>query len=510
MNIYSLKMIMKFWDRVKVKVMAWDGGNGCTSWRKEKYIAYGWPDGWDGWKWWDIFFEADEWLSSLIDLHYRKQIKSWRWEHGRWSDQYWENADDVIVKVPVGTIIKDINSWEILWTLLKHWEKIVVARGGRWWWGNIHFKNSVKQYPDFSMYWEPGEEREIEAELQLIWDVTLIWFPSVGKSSIINTLSNSRAKVAEYSFTTLVPNLWVVKHKNKDFVLVDVPWLIEWSWNGRWLWNEFLRHILKSKIWTFVLDVDRYEDSFKELKTLKNELETFVKIKVKEEFNFDEGSNIKFSYEKYTRWLIMKVYLDDKLLFSKFILFVLNKVDLAQDKEILDEFMKELVKNVNLIFLNDKESISSDSIFQVFAGNKNLFEDYLNLVVDLLDIKLNQDTILDDYLQPKWGYIKQEKKIEPYVKDITDIEMDFLIENWYLEEEKAENLRVFEVWNKKLAYYSYILPWGNKEAEMLFFDVMKWEWISKWLEQNWVMIWDILKIKSPYSWKEDRYIEWKL
>jgi GTP-binding protein len=512
---------MKFWDKVKVKVIAGDGGNGCNSWRREKYIAYGGPDGGDGWKGGDIYFEWDSGQSSLIDLYYKKQIKAKRWEHWKGSDQYGESADDVIVKVPLGTIVKNKNTGEILWTILEHWQRLLVAKWWRGGWWNIHFKNAVKQYPDFAMFGEPGEQLEIEAELQLIWDVTLIGFPSVGKSSIINTLSNAKAKVAEYSFTTLVPNLGVVKHKERNFVLVDVPWLIEWAGSWKGLWNEFLRHILKSKIWTFVLDASRYEESCKEVETLKQELEKYIKTKLltDEELNIlsklewveniDE-ENIKITYEQVDNVILMKVYLDWKLLFSKFLIFVLNKIDLVQDEEILEELKQELIKKINSIFLNSEKWLKEKDLFCVYAWNKNIFDDYLNTVVNLLKKNLEQDTIFDEYLQPKKEYIKEEKRLEPYVRDITDQELDYLVEEWYIEEEKAQNLKVFEVWNKKLAYYTYILPWWNKEAEMLFFDVMKSEWITSWLEKNWVMIGDILKIKSPYQGKEDRYIEWKL
>jgi len=514
---------MKFWDKVSVKVIAWDGWNGCNSWRREKYIAYWGPDGWDGWKWWDIYFEWDSGQSSLIDLYYKKQIKAKRWEHGKGSDQYGESAPDVVVKVPLWTVIKNKTTGEVIWTILKHGERILVAKGWRWGWWNIHFKNAVKQYPDFAMLGEPWEELEIEAELQLIWDVTLIGFPSVGKSSIINTLSNAKAKVAEYSFTTLVPNLWVVKHKERNFVLVDVPWLIEWAGNWKGLWNEFLRHILKSKIWTFVLDASRYEESLKELEILKQEIENYLKLRLLEDSELDIfwkiewinkediiPENIKITYEQSDNTVLMKVYIKDKLLFSKFLVFLVNKIDLVQDEEILEEFKKEVLEKINQLFLDGKWIVDKIKIFFVYAWNKNIFEDYLNFVVELLKKDLQQDSILDDYLQPKADYIKETKKKEPYVKDITDTELEYLIEEGYIEEEQAQNIRVFEVWNKKLAYYTYILPWGNKEAEMLFFDVMKSEWITKWLEKNWVMIWDILKIKSPYAGKEDRYIEWKL
>jgi GTP-binding protein len=495
---------MKFWDRVKVDVISGYGWNGCASGRKEKYIAFWWPDGGDGWKWWSIYFVGDEWLSSLIDLHYKKQIKAKHWEHWKGSDQYGEDAQDVFVKVPLWTTVKDKNTGRLLWTIMKHWEKLLIAKWWRWWWGNIHFKNAIKQFPDFAMYGEPGEKKILEVELQLVWDVTLIGYPSVWKSSIINTLSNAKAKVAEYSFTTLVPNLWVVKHKNRDFVLVDVPWLIEWAWNGKWLGNEFLRHILKSKVWTFVVDISRFEDSLKELEILKNEIEKFTNLKLKEEFPDIIFQDIDIKYETTNQWIKMDIFHGDKLLFSKTIVFLINKIDLVQDEEILEEFKKELETKITNLFW-----IKAGSIFIWHSWNREIFNNFLDEIIEILKNKNEQNTVFDEYLLPKPEYLEEVKE-DRYVKNITEQEIPKLLEEDYIDENQVSLLNVFEVANKKLAYYSYILPWGNREAVMLFFDVMKSEWISKWLEQNGVMVWDILKIKSPYAWIEDRYITWEL
>ena len=498
---------MRFPDKVKLKVISWDGWNGCVSWRREKYIAFWWPDGWDGGKWGDIYFVWDEWASSLLKLHYQKQIKAKKWEHGRGSQEYGKNADDVFVPVPLWTTIKDINTQEILWTILEHWQKILVAKWWRWGRWNIHFKNDVKQYPNFAMYGEPWEKKELELELQLIWDVTLIWFPSVGKSSIINTLANTKAKVADYNFTTLIPNLWVVKYKNKDFVLVDVPWLIQWASSWKGLGNEFLRHILKSRIWTFTLDISRYEQSLQELTALKKELEKFLTDKLVDEFPkiIKDKSLFHIDYKNFDDdSLQIEVFYDDKLLFTKFVVFLVNKKDLVSDEEIIIEYEKVLKYHIRNLFKIKK----SPNIDFVYAGNKNIFEDYLHEVVELLKQKINQDTIFDDYILPKEEILVQKR--QKYIKNITEKEIPYLLENEYIDEQKAEIIQVHEVFNKKLAYYTYIIPWGNKEAEMLFFDVMKSEGISKELENNGVMIWDIIKVKSPYAWVTDRYLEWKL
>ena len=503
---------MKFYDKVKVKVIAWDGGNGCVSWRREKYIAYGGPDWWDGWKWGSIYFVGDEGESSLMDLYYKKQIKAKRGEHWKWSQQYGENAEDVFVKVPVWTIIKDANTWEVLGVIKNHWEKILVAKWWRGGWWNMHFATPTRQFPNFAMFWEPGEQRDIIAELQLIGDVTLIWFPSVWKSSIINTLSNTKAKVAEYHFTTLVPNLWVVKHKNKNFVIVDVPWLIEWAGSGKGLGFEFLRHILKSKIWTFVLDISRFEEGFNELKILKQEIEKYIKenipLALKNFFPDISPENIKITYESIenidSKPILMKVFYKDKLLFEKFLLFLVNKVDLVQDEEILEEYKEQLKTAIKNIFWTE-----TDAIYFVNAGNKQVFQDFLDEIIKLLSYDLTSDSILDDFMQPKPEYVEtvKEKKAN-YVKNITDQELEKLIEEWYLDEDEAEWIQVWEVYNPKLAYYTWIIPWGNKEAEMFFYEVMNSEWISSWLEQNWVFPGDIVKVVSIYPGKEDRYLRW--
>ncbi len=497
---------MRFPDKVKLKVIAWDGWDGCVSWRREKYIAFWWPDGWDGWAWGSIYLVWDEWSSSLLKLHYQKQLKAKRWEHGKGSQQYGEDAQDMFVPVPLWTMVKDQDTWEILWTVLKDGEKLTIARWWRWGRWNIHFKNDVKQYPNFAMYGEPWEKKNLILELQLIWDVTLIWFPSVWKSSIINTLSNTNVKVADYSFTTLVPNLWVVKHKNKDFVLVDVPWLIEWASSWRGLGNEFLRHILKSKIWTFTLDASRYEESLHELTTLKSELENFLKNKLIVEFPtvIEQEDLLWVSYKNIDNVLQIQVSYDNKLLFTKFISFLVNKIDLVSDEEILWEFKETLLTHIKDIFQVEQYP----TLYLVHAGNQKVFEDYLTMVINLLKEKVNQDTIFDDYLLPKEEVL--EKKQQNYIINISEQEIPHLIENDYIDEDKAEIVQVFEVFNRKLAYYTYIIPWGNKEAQMLFFDVMKSEGITKELESNGVMVWDILKVKSPYSWVEDRYIEWKV
>ena len=493
---------MRFYDNVKIKVFAWDWWNGCVSWRREKYIAYWWPDWWDWWDWWSIYFVWDGWKTSLMDLHYKKQIVAKRGEHWKWSQQYGKKADDIFIKVPIWTVIKNLVNWNIIWFIKKHWDKILVAKWGRWGWWNMHFCTPTRQFPNFAMLWEPWEKKEILAQLQLIWDVTLIWYPSVWKSSIINTLSNTKAKVADYSFTTLIPNLGVVNHKNKNFVIVDVPWLIKWASKWKGLWNEFLRHILKSKIWTFVLDISRFDESFKELENLKFEIERFVSEKWLE-FLWNEFKNLNFKYKNDNWSLKLQVFSWNKILFEKYILFIVNKIDLVLDDKIINEYKLTLQKIIKKLFSFYEE------IFFVNAWNKQMFNSFLDKIIYLIDFDLWKNSILDEYLMPQNDFINS-KISENYIKNITSKELDKLIKDWYIEDIDWENIQVWEVYNPKLSYYTNIIPWWNDEAEIFFYEIMKTEWISAYLENNWVLPGDIIKVKSFYSPDSDKYIIWGL
>ena len=477
---------MRFFDKVKIEVISWKGWNWCVSGRREKYVAFGWPDGWDGWKWGSVFFVWDKNLNTLQHLHYKKTIKAKNWEHWKGSSMNWKDADDVFVPVPLWTVIKEADTDQILWTITQDWQKILAVKWGTWWWWNTHFATSSKQFPNFAMLWEPWEKKQIELELQLLSDIVLIWFPSVWKSSIINTISNTKAKVADYHFTTLIPNLWVVKYKNKDFTVADMPWLIQNASAWKWLWNQFLRHILKSAIWTFVIDISRYEKGIEELKILKKEIENYI---------LSRFSNTHIDY-KLENWFIKLVlHKNDDIIFEKIILFLVNKTDLVDDEEIIEEFNKLLQKNIKKLFQANKYSY----IFYVHSGNKKKFIPFLDTVISIWTNK-------NVYTQPTNTQPKTEKQ---YIKDITDTELDKLIQEWYLQEEDSYR-KVWEVYDRQIAYYAFITMWNNQEAVNYFWEIMQKLWKINRLEKNNVQINDVLKIKSPYSWQNDLYIEYKL
>ena len=246
---------MKFIDEVLIKVFAGDGGNGIASFRREKFEPMGGPSGGDGGRGGSVFFQADENLNTLIDFRFKKEHRAQRGENGRSSDQYGAAGEDLILKVPVGTVIKDSFSENIFGDLTQHGQKILVAKGGKGGLGNIHFKSSINRAPRQFTHGEPGEEFELFLELKLIADIGLVGLPNAGKSSFIRKVSAATPKVADYPFTTLQPNLGVVKFDiDKSFVIADVPGLIEGASDGVGLGDKFLKHLTRTRLLLHLID----------------------------------------------------------------------------------------------------------------------------------------------------------------------------------------------------------------------------------------------------------------
>lgn len=246
---------MKFIDEVLIKVFAGDGGNGIASFRREKFEPMGGPSGGDGGRGGSVFFQADENLNTLIDFRFKKEHRAQRGENGRSSDQYGAAGEDLVLKVPVGTVIKDSFSENIFGDLTQHGQKILVAKGGKGGLGNIHFKSSINRAPRQFTHGEPGEEFELFLELKLIADIGLVGLPNAGKSSFIRKVSAATPKVADYPFTTLQPNLGVVKFDiDKSFVIADVPGLIEGASDGVGLGDKFLKHLTRTRLLLHLID----------------------------------------------------------------------------------------------------------------------------------------------------------------------------------------------------------------------------------------------------------------
>lgn len=291
--------MVKFIDEAKIYVKAGDGGRGCVSFRREKYVPRGGPNGGDGGNGGDVVMIANENLSSLLDHRYQQHYRAKRGEHGRGKDQHGKNAPALCVPVPIGTVIKDYDSGEVLGDLTEDGETLLVAKGGMGGRGNARFVSSTNQAPKNAEPGGEGEEKTLHLELKLLADVGIMGFPNAGKSTLISRISAARPKVADYPFTTLVPNLGVVSYGDgKTFVVADIPGLIEGAHEGAGLGIQFLRHIERTKLLIHVLDlspmternpIDDYETMNEELRAYSEELSRKPQIVVPNKIDITEA-----------------------------------------------------------------------------------------------------------------------------------------------------------------------------------------------------------------------------
>lgn len=327
-----------FVDEVTIDLIAGDGGNGCMAFRREKYVEMGGPFGGNGGKGSNIVFAVDEGLNTLLDLRYKKLIRGNKGANGEGKGKHGANAEDVIVRVPLGTVITDAETGLVIADLVKKDDSVIAAYGGRGGRGNIAFATRSNPAPSFAENGEPGEVRRVKIELKLLADVGLVGMPSVGKSTIISKISASKAKIAAYHFTTLSPNLGVVKTKdNRSFVVADMPGLIEGASLGGGLGDKFLRHIERTRVLAHVIDMSAWEgrDPYSDYTIINKELESFNK----------------------------KMMLKPQII-------VANKMDVPGAKENLEEFKKK-VKDVE--------------IFEVSAMNNEGMDNLLIHLADMLD-----------------------------------------------------------------------------------------------------------------------------
>ena len=304
---------MKFIDEATINIYAGDGGNGIASFRREKYEPMGGPNGGDGGNGGSIYFESNENINTLIDFRFVKNYRAKKGENGKSSECYGAAGEDLIIKVPAGTVITKKQTGKIIADLKLHGEKIILAKGGKGGLGNVHFKSSVNRTPRQFTQGEPGEEFEIYLELKVLADVGLLGMPNAGKSSLIRFLSAAKPKVANYPFTTLQPNLGVVKIDiQRSFVMADIPGLIEGAADGHGLGHQFLRHLSRTKLLLHILDIAPYDESIDpalEAKAIIKELNKYSEEMIKKE-----------------RWL------------------VLNKIDLTNN---IDIIKKNIIKKLN-------------------------------------------------------------------------------------------------------------------------------------------------------------------
>jgi GTP-binding protein len=258
-------------DLVKIYVKAGDGGDGVVSFRREKYVPRGGPDGGDGGDGGSVYLEADQHVTTLLHLRRHRHYRAERARHGQGNNRHGRNGKDLIIRVPLGTVVKDAMEGTILGDLTKPGERLLVARGGRGGWGNAHYASPTNQAPRTAQKGEPGQERWILLELRLIADVGIVGLPNTGKSTLLARVSAARPKIADYPFTTLEPNLGMVEVGDRSFVLADIPGLIEGAHRGAGLGHDFLRHVSRTRLLIHLLDASS-SDPVRDYRAINTEL----------------------------------------------------------------------------------------------------------------------------------------------------------------------------------------------------------------------------------------------
>ncbi|HCU9507758.1 TPA: GTPase ObgE [Staphylococcus aureus] len=330
-----------FVDQVKISLKAGDGGNGITAYRREKYVPFGGLAGGDGGKGASVVFEVDEGLRTLLDFRYQRHFKASKGENGQSSNMHGKNAEDLVLKVPPGTIIKNVETDEVLADLVEDGQRAVVAKGGRGGRGNSRFATPRNPAPDFSEKGEPGEELDVSLELKLLADVGLVGFPSVGKSTLLSIVSKAKPKIGAYHFTTIKPNLGVVSTPDqRSFVMADLPGLIEGASDGVGLGHQFLRHVERTKVIVHMIDMSGSEgrEPIEDYKVINQELAAY-------EQRLEDRPQI----------------------------VVANKMDLPESQDNLILFKEEIGEDVPVIPVS---TITRDNIDQLLYAIADKLEEY--------------------------------------------------------------------------------------------------------------------------------------
>lgn len=336
-----------FVDEVVIKVIAGKGGDGCTSFRREKYVPNGGPNGGNGGKGSSIIFKVDMGLRTLLDLRYQKEIKGKKGANGEGSNRNGKNAEDIIVKVPLGTTVIDTDTNLVIGDLTRENDEVVVAEGGRGGRGNTAFKTHSNTAPNFSENGEPGEEKTLKVELKSLADVGFVGLPSVGKSTLLSKISAAKPKIASYHFTTLNPNLGVVKTiDGRSFVAADLPGLIEGASKGAGLGDKFLRHIERTKIICHVIDMsgvegrnpyEDYETIRKELKNYSDKLANKEEIIVANKMDMPESSNNLKEFKKKVDKEIIEISALNNIGIDNLLIKLADKLDEIPETNIYEE-----------------------------------------------------------------------------------------------------------------------------------------------------------------------------
>ncbi len=362
---------MQFLDKTRIKIISGRGGNGMVAWRREKYVDKGGPAGGDGGNGGDIYLIADENMSTLMDFKYKSVFKAENGEPGSIKNMHGRCAKDLEIKVPVGTVVRDLKTGNAIADLTEHEQKVLVAKGGRGGRGNARFATAQKRAPQFCEPGEPGIERDLELELKLIADVGLLGMPNAGKSTLISRISSAKPKIADYPFTTIIPNLGVVKKRSGDgFVVADIPGLIEGASEGIGLGHDFLRHVERCRFLVHLVDVTA-DDPAKNYKIINDELKKhsenlaklyqIVALNKIDAIDEDRKQELIKEFKKYSKdiYAISAVTGENV---EKLVDFMSIKVD-------------EIEKHVSDIVIEEDTAAydNDDSSFEVYKGAKDTY-----------------------------------------------------------------------------------------------------------------------------------------
>ncbi len=440
-----------FIDEVKIKVISWKGWDWLISWRREKYIPKWWPRWGDAWDGWNVFLQTNENLNTLSEYRHKKVLRASKWEWWGTQLMHWANAEDLVLQVPVWTIVKDENTWKVLADLSENNIKLLVAKWWKWGFWNAHFCSSTRQAPAFAEIWDIEEERDLHLELKLVADIWIIWIPSSWKSTFIWNVTNVKPKIWDYPFTTLTPNLWVLDHKGKSLVLEDVPWLIKWASEGKWLWIEFLKHIERTGVLLHLLDLYRLDKVFEDYEDIRYELEVFSEdLKNKEELVcFSKADLLDDEMKIFIKEEFSKKYPEKKV-------FMISSATWEWIEELIDYLIDTYSRDTIL----EKTDEMKETELKVYDLKKHIDPKKFKLkyiwdftfecswtrieqIVRMTDFE-NKEAVLRvyDVLEKQWIMRELEPQLSEYLKN-EDKDNSFFFEG---SEEEAVNPKIIIAW----------------------------------------------------------------
>lgn len=452
-----------FIDEVKLKLISGKWWDGIVSWRREKYIPKWWPWWWDWGKWWDVYIETDSNLNTLSDYRHKKVIKADSWESWWTNQMHWSDAQDLILRVPVWTIVKDADTWEVIADLDEENLRLLILKWWKWGFWNSHFCSSTRQAPAFAELWDEAQEKNISLELKLVADIWIIWVPSAWKSSLISVITNVKPKIWDYPFTTLVPNLWVLEHKWKNLVLEDVPWLIPWAHEWKWLWINFLKHIERTWVLLHLLDLYKMDQIFQDYEDIRKELEYFSpELAKKEEIIWLSKADLLDSeMKKFILWELKKRYPNKKV-------FIISSATWEWVEELKDYFIDNFAKQSEETDLKEK-NIKIISLFDDDSDKnaRNTVLKYLwNYEFEATWNRIEQIVRMTDFSNPEavsrvidvLEKIWIMKKIESKLNKIS-------------EEEKLDNSSFFEWNDSELISPKLFIAWREISLDKLRYNL---------------------------------------